>query len=105
MITHLGTISNCAAFGDVVSTVEGVEPQADGFTGYIQSTISNSHAAGTITVASSRYKAGGFAGETYYDTGEFHSSSFDIEKTQGFRQLAEKRLLIQTVWKRFPRRL
>lgn len=88
MITHLGTISNCAAFGDVVSTVEGVEPQAGGFTGYIQhSTISNSHAAGTITVASSRYKAGGFAGETYYDTGEFHSSSFDIEKNAGLQAI------------------
>lgn len=85
MITHLGTISNCAAFGDVVSTVEGVEPQAGGFTGYIQhSTISNSHAAGTITVASSRYKAGGFAGgAVIWAYGAIESSSFDIEKNAG----------------------
>lgn len=88
MIQDFTTISNCAAFGDVESTVEGAEPQAGGFVGYdMHSTISNSHAAGTITVASSKYKAGGFAGETYYDSGKFESSSFDIEKNAGLQAI------------------
>ena len=79
-IQDFGTISNCAAFGDVESTVNDVEPRAGGFAGYIQnSTISSSHAAGTVTVASSQYKAGGFAGgAVIWAYGTIESSSFDI---------------------------
>lgn len=84
-IQDFGTISNCAAFGDVESTVNDVEPRAGGFAGYIQnSTISSSHAAGTVTVASSQYKAGGFAGgAVIWAYGTIESSSFDIEKNAG----------------------
>ena len=84
-IQDSATISHCAAFGDVKSTVEGVEPQAGGFAGFVQiSTISSSHAAGTITVTSSQYKAGGFAGGASISArSAIESSSFDIEKNAG----------------------
>ena len=82
-------ISNCVAFSDVESKVDGVETKTGGFAGTVdgtngKNTISNSHAAGTITMASSDYKAGGFAA-VLSGRNSFNSCSFDVEKNAGLK--------------------
>lgn len=82
-------ISECVAFSDVESKVDRFEPKLGGFAGTVngsdgENTISNSHAAGTITMASSDYKAGGFAA-TLMGSNSFHSCSFDVEKNAGIK--------------------
>lgn len=82
-------ISNSVAFSDVESKVNGFEPKAGGFVGTNDnSTISNSHAAGAITMASSDYKAGGFVGVN--TNGKFEQTSFDSDKNEGLRATGGK---------------
>ena len=82
-------ISECVAFGDVESKVDEFEPKTGGFAGTVngtngENTISNSHAAGTITMASSDYKAGGFAA-ALEGNNSFNSCSFDVGKNAGIK--------------------
>lgn len=84
-------IKECVAFSDVESKVDGFEPKAGGFAGTIDganggNTISNSHAAGTLTMASSDYKAGGFAA-VLVGSNSFNSCSFDVEKNAGLKAI------------------
>ena len=56
-----GKFENCVAFGNITSTVDTFEPHVGGFIGQSDNAeVNSSHAAGTVTSASSDYKAGGF---------------------------------------------
>lgn len=57
-----GTISNCASYGNVKSTVTEWEPRIGGFVGSNYGTIQNSHSASTVTENNENYEAGGFVG-------------------------------------------
>ena len=82
-----GEFNNCVAYGDVTSSVTDWNPKIGGFIGesgdqennpdgYAKAT--NCHAAGTVTSASSDYKAGGFVG--IFSGGMLGNCSFDKEK-------------------------
>ena len=84
-------ISECVAFSNVESKVNSFDPKTGGFAGTVngtdgENTISNSHAAGTITMASSDYKAGGFAA-ALESSNSFNSCSFDVEKNAGIKAI------------------
>ena len=69
-------ISHCVAKGNVNSTVDSWEPKAGAFAGsLVDSTVEANHAAGTVTVVSTEYEAGGFAGVN--DNSTFKDCSFD----------------------------
>lgn len=79
---EFGEFDNCVAFGDIISTVDGWEPNIGGFIGESDNAdVDSSHAAGKVTSASSDYKAGGFVGN--YVGGTFADCSFDSETNSG----------------------
>ena len=91
-----GEFNNCVAYGDVTSSVTGWNPKIGGFIGesgdqennpdgYANAT--NCHAAGTVTSASSDYKAGGFVG--IFSGGTLTDCSFDIEKNPALNAAGE----------------
>lgn len=70
---------NCAAYGDVTSTVENHTPITGGFIGDNNgSNISQCHAAGTVSAVSNEGPAGGFVGSS--TSGTITNCSFDAEK-------------------------
>lgn len=79
---EFGEFDNCVAFGDIISTVDGWEPNIGGFIGQSKNAdVNSSHAAGEAISASSDYKAGGFIGN--YVGGTFADCSFDSETNSG----------------------
>lgn len=79
---EFGKFDNCVAFGNIISTVDGWEPNIGGFIGQSDNAdVDSSHAAGKVTSASSDYKAGGFV--VNYVDGTFADCSFDSEKNSG----------------------
>lgn len=79
---EFGEFDNCVAFGDIISTVDGWEPNIGGFIGQSDNAeVNSSHAAGKVASASSDYQAGGFVGN--YAGGTFADCSFDSEKNSG----------------------
>ena len=77
-----GKFENCVAFGNITSTVDTFEPHVGGFIGQSDNAeVNSSHAAGTVTSASSDHQAGGFVGN--YEGGTFADCSFDSKKNSG----------------------
>ena len=77
-----GKFENCVAFGNITSTVDTFEPHVGGFIGQSDNAeVNSSHAAGTVTSASSDYKAGGFVGNC--EGGTFAECSFNSEENSG----------------------
>lgn len=82
-----GTISNCAAYGNITSTATEGNLRVGGFTGINMGEITNSHAVGTVTESHENFEAGGFVGcdGRYFDDEEKYRGtttgcSFDTTK-------------------------
>lgn len=83
------SIENCIAYGDIHSTVTQWLLKVGGFVGTNNATcsISNSYAAGQVTVDTTKYKAGGFAG---YDLGgTITSCGYDAKKNSQLTAVGE----------------
>ncbi len=84
-----GDFKNCAALGDVTSTVDAFEPKVGGFIGStFDADVSNCHAENKVTSASTDYNAGGFIGK--YAAGEIKDSSFSTENNPGLNAVGEE---------------